>query len=228
MRTYRIKKNSIIFLLSMFPVMANFAMANDASSTPETSSSISIRPERVIRLGGHEAVVQDVILGPSATSFWRKLQTLIRHREFLENFAKLSQNFSLESVGPPDSLGSQPIGNAALSVAKDRFRIMQNITFKVTQNVQNGSATAYQFEFALNPIEICLSPSELRRSTGRGLVFAMNQMYSGIEVQADPSGTPFGEAYITQLDHIESETLILEYSPSGCLAHVKFTHLKYN
>jgi hypothetical protein len=198
-------------------------VAAHAQSAPQTSTVNQFGTEKTIRISGHESIVQEITMGPSATDFWRRLQKLVLHRELLEDFSNIAQLFQL-TVHDEANAPASPAGVIKrMRIADEKFRAMNKISYSASRDSHDRTLMHYQFEFDTNLIHFCATASEFRRFFGKGDTFPMNQRHPA-SVQDDPTGIPFGEVYITTLDQVDTEILLLEYFASGCLSRVTFIH----
>jgi hypothetical protein len=218
-------RRNIFGTLSTLFLLTNLALlvTAHAHTSPQTSTVDQDNTEKIIRIGGYESIVQEITMGPSATDFWRRLQKLVLHRELLEDFSNIAQLFQL-TVHDEASVPASPAGVfERTQIADERFRAMNEISYSASRDSHDRKLMHYQFKFDTNLIHFCATASEFRRFFGKGQIFPMNQFYPA-SVQSDPTGTPFGEGYITAVDQVDTEILLLEYFASGCLSRVTFIH----
>lgn len=205
-------------LWRMFVCIATL-VCNVAPAYPE--GMIPQAVDKVVQVRGHDSIVEELNMGPISTEYWRKLQALIAHPEWLEDFPKIVDLFGLTITDPVDAVDvkSQEI-RSRFDIKDERYGNMTSITYGVTKDHYDENSRVIRFTFVLDANNICITNSEVRAIYGRGSVGVMAHWDIPPEVKADPIGFRFSEAYGKPIEKIRRSPVAFAYSPSGCLWQV--------
>jgi len=158
-----------------------------------TTDGLPAAPEKVVLVRGQDSIVQELNIGPEATTLWREIQKFVASGADITEFSKLVAQFQLRVQNPINEIGpteSQPHFRRDFSGWSG---MISGGEYGVGVSSDAGVKKFVTFSIELDNSKICISESEVKRVYG--YTFPSLPTHLSYAHAKDPTGVPHGLGY---------------------------------
>jgi hypothetical protein len=161
-----------------------------------------------------------LVMGPTSSAFWAKVQKIISNDDYIMNFALLAELLELQFEEPVDAVSPEKPGYRSRRDATEKTLRIKTMGYGVVQNAENPKARDVALAIDLDLNQICIAAAEVERVFGKGRIAITPHEIGVAKTNGGPIETNYSVAYPRESMKAGIPPLVFSYAYSGCVKSI--------